>query len=268
MLDSPDKLALYRRSLDAFTHAARLAPFPHEKVAIPFADRELSGWLLRPRDADRPDTVIIFGGADGWREEYYEGALYLIERGVGALLLDGPGQGESRMIGGIFLDRAPELAFSAAVTFLRDDPRTGRKVGIWGNSLGGNFALRTAAADSRIVACCDNSGPPAPHKGIETFPRISDRLRAMVGGLELDETRNIFEAIALTPENNRVACDLLVLQGNNDPLVSAGDAAMIYESAPSNSKTMLVWDDGDHCIYNHSHEKHTLIADWFAKALR
>jgi alpha-beta hydrolase superfamily lysophospholipase len=100
-----------------------------------------------------------------------------------------------------------------------------------------------------------------------TFPRIWDRLRAMVGGLDLAQTRSIFEAIAIAPENNRVKCDLLVLQGNKDPLVSAADATMVYESAPSPRKTMLVWDDGDHCIYNHSHEKHMRVADWFAEAL-
>ena len=30
---------------------------------------------------------------------------------------------------------------------------------------------------------------------------------------------------------------------------------------------MHEWPDGDHCIYNHSHEKHTLVADWFTDRL-
>jgi hypothetical protein len=29
----------------------------------------------------------------------------------------------------------------------------------------------------------------------------------------------------------------------------------------------VVFDDGDHCIYNHSHEKHCLIGDWFLDVL-
>lgn len=267
MLDDPVKLAIYRRSLEAFTQAARLATISHEKLAIPFGGSSISGWLIRPPGIERPSSVIMFGGADGWREEYYDGALFLIERGVAAVLIDGPGQGETRMIGGLFLDAAVERAFSTVVSFLINDQRTGDKVGIWGNSLGGNFALRAAAADPRIAACCDNSGPPDPASMLVTFPRIADRLRAMVGGLDIAATRTIFERLAITPRDNRVSCDLLMLQGNKDPLVSFADAQMIYESAPSRRKTMLVWDDGDHCIYNHSHEKHTQIADWFARAL-
>jgi len=32
-------------------------------------------------------------------------------------------------------------------------------------------------------------------------------------------------------------------------------------------KTFLEWQDGDHCIYNHSHEKNVAVADWFIDRL-
>jgi alpha-beta hydrolase superfamily lysophospholipase len=268
MLDGPEKLAIYRRALDAFTRGARLALSPHDKVVIPYAGRAMSGWLIRPADVARPNVVIIFGGADGWREEYHEGALALVARGLGVLLLDGPGQGETRLLGDLYLDAAVDLAMSAAVSFLLADARSGDGVGIWGNSLGGNFALRVAAADPRIVACCDNSGPPDPARMFEGFPRIIDRFRAMVGGMDAEKTRRIFSDLRILPDRNRVGCDLLILQGNSDPLVSFDDAHLLYESAPSSRKRLVVWDDGDHCIYNHSDEKYALIADWFCDALR
>jgi alpha-beta hydrolase superfamily lysophospholipase len=267
MLDTPDKLAIYARALDAFTRGARLAAAPHDKVVIPYAGRVMTGWLIRPAEVTRPNVVIIFGGADGWREEYHEGALALVARGLGALLLDGPGQGETRLLGKLYLDAAVEQAFAAAVSFLLADARTGDGVGIWGNSLGGNFALRTAAADPRIAACCDNSGPPDPSRMFETFPRIIDRFRAMVGGLDAVPTRQIFSALRIGADGKGVGCDLLILQGNRDPLVNYDDARVLYEAAPSTRKRLVVWDDGDHCIYNHSDEKHALIADWFHDAL-
>jgi alpha-beta hydrolase superfamily lysophospholipase len=268
MRDTPDKLAIYARALDAFTRGARLAAVPHDKVVIPYAGRAMTGWLIRPADVARPEVVIIFGGADGWREEYHQGALALVARGLGALLLDGPGQGETRLFGKLYLDAAVDQAFSAAVSFLLADERVGDGVGIWGNSLGGNFALRTAAADPRIVACCDNSGPPDPSRMFEAFPRIIDRFRAMVGGLDAEQTRQIFSALRIGADSNNVRCDLLILQGNRDPLVSGEDARALYAAAPSTRKRLVVWDDGDHCIYNHSDEKHALVADWFCDAMR
>ena len=83
----------------------------------------------------------------------------------------------------------------------------------------------------------------------------------------LNTTRQLFSALRIGADSNNVRCDLLVLQGNSDPLVSDEDARSLYEAAPSISKRIVVWDDGDHCIYNHSDEKYALIADWFRDAL-
>lgn len=33
------------------------------------------------------------------------------------------------------------------------------------------------------------------------------------------------------------------------------------------SKTFREWADGEHCIYNHPHERNTVIADWFVEHL-
>ena len=51
-------------------------------------------------------------------------------------------------------------------------------------------------------------------------------------------------------------------------LAQAGVAVSLYERAPAQHKQLLVWEDGDHCIYNHAHEKHSAIADFFQEALR
>jgi len=268
MLDRPEKIAVYERALDAFTRGARLSDLPHDKVAIPYAGQTMTGWLIRPAGVTRPNAVIVFGGADGWREEYHEGSLSLVGQDLAVLLLDGPGQGETRLLQQLYLDANLHRGISAAVSFLLEDDRVGTRIGLWGNSLGGNFALRTAAADPRVAACCDNSGPPDPSRIFESFPRIIDRFRAMTGELDVEQTRRIFQNLRILPGDNRVTCDLLILQGNKDPLVSDDDARMIFESAPAARKRLVIWDDGDHCIYNHTDEKHALIADWFRAALR
>ncbi len=94
---------------------------------------------MRPRGVMAPPVVIIFGGADGWREEYHGAGLALVERGVAALLLDGPGQGETRILGGLHLQPGIERAFAAAIRFLIADERVSDLVGRMGQQLGRVF---------------------------------------------------------------------------------------------------------------------------------
>jgi hypothetical protein len=45
------------------------------------------------------------------------------------------------------------------------------------------------------------------------------------------------------------------------------NARRIHDEATSRDKSLVVWPKADHCIYDHSHEKHCLIADWFCDRL-
>jgi alpha-beta hydrolase superfamily lysophospholipase len=216
-----------------------------------------------------PPVVIVFGGADGWREEYHNGALALRERGLAVLLLDGPGQGETRLLGGLHL--RPDTvasAHAAVVHFLIEDQRVGRSVGIWGNSLGGTLAARAASACPEIVACCVNGGSAEPERAIDRLPRLADRLRALTGDADAASVRASLAALALPAEVNRITCPLLLLHGGADALFAPDEALAIAQNASSSDKTVLFWDDGDHCIYNHSHEKHCAVADWFLDRLK
>lgn len=272
MRDDPEKVAIYRRALQAFTEAAALTEPVYEKVRIPWGDQVLLGWLIRPSGNAPAPVVIIFGGADGWREEYHSGALALRDRDLATLLLDGPGQGETRILGGVRfpLGGRPgtiDEAFSAAVTFLLSHPQVADRVGIWGNSLGGTLAALTASRDPRLAACCVNGGSASPANMLPRFPRFAERLAAMTGVDGLDAAQQMLKEVALPPRANEINCPLLVLHGGADPLFSIEEAVAIAECAPAAEKQVLLWDDGDHCLYNHSFEKHALVADWFADQL-
>ena len=265
--DGPRKAALYQRSADAFAQAARLATQAYRKVAIPFEGGALHGWLMLPDVIARPPAVIVFGGADGCREEYHRGALALLERGVAALLLDGPGQGETRVRDGLYLRPGIERAFSAAVGFLLADAGLGDRIGLWGNSLGGCFAARTASADPRVAACCVTGGTWLPTEILDRFPRFIERMRAMTGQANPDEARAILARHTLPRHENRISCPLLVVHGAEDRLFSVERATEVATWSASADRRVVVWDDGDHCVYNHTEEKHCLVADWFADAL-
>ncbi len=65
----------------------------------------------------------------------------------------------------------------------------------------------------------------------------------------------------------QLTCPLLVLHGTPDQVFLIENARALFDQAASPDKTFREWPDGDHCIYNHSHEKHTTVGDWFADRL-
>lgn len=214
------------------------------------------------RVARRNATSPRRDGADGWREAYFTGAEYLLERGLSVLLLDGPGQGETRLFGGVHFDIDYGAACSAALEHLQE--KFGKRpIGIWGNSMGGHLAAVAAARDARFAACCVNGGSIRPLETLDRYPRFIDKLAAMVGTTDAEEVLAVMRYYDLTSGVDAIRCPLLVLHGGADLVFLPENARRIYAGASSRDKTMLYWDDGDHCLYNHAHEKHCMVSDWF-----
>jgi alpha-beta hydrolase superfamily lysophospholipase len=265
--DDERKRTLYRRLIDAFARACALDDPPSEKITIPYRAGAICGWLMRPLRRTAPPIVIIMGGADGWREAYEPAAHCLLERGVAILLVDGPGQGESRLFHGLYLTADYHLAYSAIIDFLIAEKRLGGAVGIYGNSLGGHFAAKVASADHRISACCVNGGTVRPIEILDRYPRFIERFAAMLGSVDHAEARALMARLDLSEEVKQMSCPLLVLHGVPDTVFTFANARSLYEAAGSADKTLLAWDDGDHCLYNHANEKNWMVADWFSGRL-
>jgi alpha-beta hydrolase superfamily lysophospholipase len=265
--DDERKRALYRCLIDAFARACALDDPRSEKVTIPYRAGAICGWLMRPPQRTAPPIIIVMGGADGWREAYEPAARCLLERGVGVLLVDGPGQGESRLFHGLYLTADYHLAYSAIIDFLIAEKRLGDAIGIYGNSLGGHFAAKVASADRRIGACCVNGGTVRPIEILDRYPRFIERFAAMLGSRDHAEARTLMAGLDLLEEVKRMSCPLLVLHGVPDTVFTFANARSLYEAAGSADKTLLAWDDGDHCLYNHANEKNWMVADWFADRL-
>ena len=88
-------LELSRRSREAFGEAIDLMDRPVERIAIPYGDIELPGYLFRVDDAPTPRPLIIYtNGYDSTAEEsWFAIAAAALERGYHVLAYDGPGQG-------------------------------------------------------------------------------------------------------------------------------------------------------------------------------
>lgn len=163
----PRLLPICRRATDQFYKAIRM--FDERSVVplhIPYEDGQLRGYLYLPpsyqRLKDRKTPIVIVNsGADGLSEEmYFFSCATAVNLGYAAVTYEGPGQGLQLHEKARRFRSDWEVVSSAVIDHVESvseqNPDFGldlNSIAIWGTSLGGQFALRAAAKDSRIKAC-------------------------------------------------------------------------------------------------------------------
>jgi len=151
----------YRRHRDAFACAAALMTPPAERIAIPYEDTQLDGYLFRAAD-DRiaRSTLIVNGGYDSTAEEaYHFSAAAAVARGYTAIVFDGPGQGGSIIERGMVFRPDWEAVMRPVVDFAAARPEVdASKIALLGISFGGYLAPRAASGEPRLAACIADPG--------------------------------------------------------------------------------------------------------------
>ena len=262
--DTTTKRTLYGRLSAAYQAAAEIDERLHvERLHVPVADSSCNAWLVVPKDVAPGPTVVIVGGQSGWGPAYHRQAEALADRGLSTVLLETPGQGETRMVHGLHLDHTIGAVFSA--TFDEVESRLGAGVpfGVWGNSFGGLLAAHGALADDRVRACCVNGAPAQPEPA--PFRTAREQSQALLG-LDTDAlVADAFRRLWIDPDADHMDAALLVLHGGRDPLISREQQEPFLRL--SDDSSVRVWDDGEHTIYNHSAERNDLVGDWFRSRL-
>jgi len=267
--DPARKLASRRRVRDCFQRSledGELDITPGELtvdgVVVPY-------WLLLPprhRSPGPPPCVILSNGLDSMTEvEILELAEGYLERGIAAVLFDGPGQG-------ILLGQTPlridmEHVVAALVARIRQDGRIDPgALGFAGISFGGYFALRVARALGASFRCVVNySGGPrvAPYEGLPR--RLKEDFRfAFQGGGDLDMQAR-FDALAIG-DGTAPATDVLSVHGALDDIFPLAALAELDQAWGSR-----------HQLITHAREAHVCLnqinactleaADWAAGRL-
>ncbi len=264
MPDDAERWGVYATMVDAFGSAGALRDPPFEYETVSYDGGIVRMWKILPPGVSQPATVIVVGGLDGWREEHEFATRALVERGMSVILMEAPGQGQTRMLDGTHLHEGFERAFSAVIDHLVAEPSVSGQVGVWGNSFGGNLAAWAAIADPRVSAVCVNGGSSRPTEVMEHFPEMTAKAEALFGVANADEAIAALDRLTLSKGDlERLTAPLLVLHGTADPIFGMEDAEFVHSAATSADKTFLLWDDGEHCLYNHPHERNVTIADWF-----
>jgi len=244
---------------------AFLSP-PGERAAIPFENSTLYGILRKPVSAVRPPIMIMVCGLDSAKEETAAYEEPFLARGIATLVFDGPGQGEAEYdfpIRGNF-----ETAVRAVCDFIetRDDVDA-QRIGLWGVSLGGYYAPRAAAFETRVKACIALSGPFDFAALWDKLPELTrEAFRVRSHAATLADARHVASTLSLTGVAGQIRCPLFIVAGGQDPLVPLADAERLAREAQGPVDLLRI-EDGNHIANNRPYKWRLRTADWMAAKL-
>jgi len=262
--DHPEEQrAAHERTVACFRRGAGTLSPPAEPVRVPYAGSTLAAYLRVP--SGRPPIVIMIPGLDSVKEELQATAEHLLRRGLAVIAIDGPGQGETEYE--LPIEPAYERVTTAVADYLkgRDDIDPDR-IGVFGVSLGGYYAARSAAYEPRVRAAVELAGPYRFDLDWDTLPpqtRVTFQRRS--GAASPAEARERAAALTLEDAAARIACPLLVAHGGRDRLIPPYHAERLAREAPH--AELLMMPDGSHGLTNHAFESRAAMADWLAARL-
>ena len=99
-------------------------------------------------------AIVFFDGFDITKEiQYFKGIPNLVARGIGCLIVDGPGNGESIRFRNLYLHHETERYATPVYEYLAARPEFDpKRIGVMALSLGGYYAPRAAALEPRFAA--------------------------------------------------------------------------------------------------------------------
>jgi alpha-beta hydrolase superfamily lysophospholipase len=265
--DMAQMRAAHLRAVECLNLALPHLDPPGERVLIPYEGRHLAGTLRKPRGIVRPPLVLMTMGLDSTKEELLTFEQNFLDRGMAILAFDGPGQGEAEY------DFPIRSDYEAVTGIVIDWVTANRpdldhtRIGIWGISLGGYYAPRSAAFDKRLKACIANCGPwdfGALWDSLPELTRLAFVARSHSGGDE--EGRRRAHELNLASVAAGIECPLFVVAGGLDRLCPPEDARRLAGEARGPVE-LLVIEDGNHVAHNRFYRYRGQSADWMAKQL-
>ncbi len=263
MDDLRQQRAAHDRAVDCFGRgASSLAP-PAVRAEIPYGSHRLAALVRVPSGTSRPPVVILVPGLDSSKEELQATADHYLRRGLATVSIDGPGQGEAEY--DLPIEPAYEKAATAAVDWIEQDGRFNpARIGFYGVSLGGYYAVRAAAHEPRLRAAVGMAGPfdfGAVWDGLPGLTRAAFRQRSRATSEEDARTR----AGALTlAAVERVRCPTLVVHGKLDRIIPYAEAEKI---ARIPGVELVTYETGNHGVTDQAFASRSLMADWLARRL-
>jgi len=253
-------LDAYAKSVKAFRDAAAILRRPRiEHVEVPYEGTSLPALLVHPDPeaaCRKPaPAMVFFDGFDVTKELQYGYAVAdLAARGVGCLIVDGPGNGESVRFRNLPLIAETEKYGTAAYEYLAGrkefDPK---RIGVMALSLGGYYAPRAASLEPRY-ACCIAWGAQWDYHAIWK-KRLEDLASGKVLSLSVppehlewvlgvdsqEAALKKLEGFKLDGIVQKMQCPFLLVHGEGDEQISMEVAQTCFDAVGSKQKVFKVF---------------------------
>ena len=257
--------AASERTAACYARGAWALEPPAELVAIPYDGITMRGLFRKPAGIARPPVLLMIPGLDSVKEELQATADHFLRRGIATLAIDGPGQGEMEFERNI--EPAYEKPAGAAIDWLekRDDV-DGSRVGVFGVSLGGYYAVRVAAKEPRVRATIELAGTYSLASFWDKRSVVSrDAFIKRSGARDDAEARELAKRIDMEGLGPQIKRPLLILHGKRDPIASFEGAQRLAAQTPT--AELVAYEDGTHAMTNRAFESRVLMSDWMAEKL-
>jgi pimeloyl-ACP methyl ester carboxylesterase len=260
-----------------------------EKVEVPFGETTLPALFMKADtrvNAGPAPTIVVFDGMDNCKEmSVLFCGLEFAARGWNTLAIDGPGQGETLRLRGLYARHDYEVAGTAALDCMLQrgdvDPDA---VVVMGYSFGGYYAARVAAFEQRYAAGVTFA---ALHWDLAAFQRevlkkqLADpkataqsafHFAWIMGCLgEPEAAIRKAEQFSLQGVADKVTMPFLVVHGAEDKVVPVAAARKLYDELGSRDRELKIFttDEGGsgHCCVDNRPLGVDFIADWISGTL-
>ena len=238
---------------------------PAERVLIPYDGITLPGLFRKPSGVSHPPVLVMIPGLDSVKEELQATADYFLRRGIATLAIDGPGQGETEFQRDI--EPAYERPAGAAIDWLQSRADVdGGRIGVYGVSLGGYYAVRVAANEPRVKATVDLAGTYSLASHWDNRSVVSRDAFIKRSGAHSDEEARAFAGkLEMAGLGARIKSPILVLHGKRDPIAPFDGAVKLVAETPM--AEFASYEDGNHGMTNRAFESRVLMSDWMAAKL-
>jgi pimeloyl-ACP methyl ester carboxylesterase len=271
-----EKRYLHGRCIANYEKVIELAPYPIERVEIPFEGVELQCNFHMVPGKPKAPTVIFIPGCDMTKEMYPDPQVnHAILRGMHLLVMDGPGQGMSNLRGTKLTADNYARAVLAIAEWLGERKEVDAdKIGVFSMSMGSHWGLEVACAgDPRIKAVVGLwASYIDKYYILDTFsPRYKQLYGYLTGARSEAELDRIVAGMAVEGREGNIKCPVLLTAGEYDARSPVELVYKFYDNIKA-PKELWVYEDTYHWTNlfpgtNENADSHNMGMDWMREAL-
>jgi dienelactone hydrolase len=255
------KLHMRELSIRTFRNSLELIDPPIRRLEIPFEDITLNAHLRLPRIPKKPGCIFLLPGVDSTKEEMHTFEKVFLDRGIATLSFEGPGQGETWKAMPLVDDY--ERALIVGIDYLQKQVHEidAEKIAVYGRSMGGYLAPRSAAFEARIKAVI-SAGGLYDFSHWEQIPtHVKHNFRYAWKLKTIAEAGQRAKNISLQGLIEKIKCPLLIIHSEKDLAFPSEGAKRMAAEAKGHAR-LVIYKEGTHVCDNITYKYRPFVADW------